>query len=209
MRVRITFAKTEAMRFTGHLDLYRTWERTMRRAGLPLAYTHGFKPHPRIVLASALPLGCTSQYELVDIWLEEPRRLDEIEASLSRSAPPGLQVLSVCEADLHEPALPMQIVASEFHIAFFSSLPELDERVEGLMQAESLPRTRRDKPYDLRPLILGIQHLPNDANGCQKIAVTLTARENATGRPEEVIRAIGGVPEQAHIHRTKLIFREN
>jgi radical SAM-linked protein len=48
------------MRYTGHLDLYRTWERTLRRAGLPLAYSQGFKPHPRIVLACALPLGCTT-----------------------------------------------------------------------------------------------------------------------------------------------------
>jgi radical SAM-linked protein len=206
MRARITFAKTEAMRFTGHLDLHRTWERTIRRSGLPLAYSQGFKPHPRIVLASALPLGCTSQDELVDIWLEESRPLDEIEASLSLSAPPGLQILSVCEAELHEPALPVQVTASEYEVTFLTPLPDLDQRADGLLMTQSLPRIRREKTYDLRPLILEIHRLPDDPGGCQKIALTLAARENATGRPEEVVRALGSEPEATNIHRTKLIL---
>ena len=59
------------MRFTGHLDLHRAWERTFRRAGLPLAYSQGFNPHPRLNLASALPLGFTSEGEVIDVWLEQ------------------------------------------------------------------------------------------------------------------------------------------
>ncbi len=59
-RLRLTFAKTAAMRYTGHLDLHTTWERTLRRARLPLAYSQGFHPQPKIQLASALPLGFTS-----------------------------------------------------------------------------------------------------------------------------------------------------
>ena len=55
MRARITFAKTEAMRYTGHLDLARALERTLRRAGLPLSYTQGFTPRARLHLACALP----------------------------------------------------------------------------------------------------------------------------------------------------------
>src|SRR5512136_2976263 len=116
MRLRITFAKTEAMRYTGHLDLHRTWERTLRRAGLPLAYSQGFKPHPRIVLASALPLGCTSQCEVVDVWLEEQLPLEQINDTLKRAMPPGLQVLEVAEVDPALPALPTQLAASEFRI---------------------------------------------------------------------------------------------
>src|SRR4030067_2785252 len=106
MRLRITFAKTEAMRYTGHLDLHRTWERTLRRAKLPLAYSQGFKPHPRIVLASALPLGCTSQHEIVDVWLERQESLSVIAARLSRAAPPGLRVLEVSEVAPNLPSLP-------------------------------------------------------------------------------------------------------
>src|SRR5512145_2496762 len=105
MRIRITFAKTTAMRYTGHLDLYRTWERTMRRARLPLAYTQGFRPHPRINLASALPLGFTGEREVVDIWLEQELPVDHIVEALQDASPPGLQVLEVESLDAKAPTL--------------------------------------------------------------------------------------------------------
>ena len=71
MRLRITFHKTAAMRYTGHLDLHKTWERTIRRARLPLAYSQGYHPQPRLNVASALPLGFTSECELLDLWLAD------------------------------------------------------------------------------------------------------------------------------------------
>ncbi len=95
IRLRITFAKTPAMRFTGHLDLHRAWERTFRRAGLPLAYSEGFNPHPRLNLASALPLGFTGQGEVIDAWLEQDLPLPEIQAALQRALPPGFQVAQI------------------------------------------------------------------------------------------------------------------
>jgi radical SAM-linked protein len=64
MRLRITFSKTGSLRYTGHLDLQTVWERTARRAGLPLAYTQGFHPGPRIQIASALPLGFIGHAEI-------------------------------------------------------------------------------------------------------------------------------------------------
>jgi radical SAM-linked protein len=70
MRIQITFSKTGAMRFTGHLDLHRAWERTFRRAALPLAYSQGYNPRPKMNLASALPLGFTSECEVIDVRLE-------------------------------------------------------------------------------------------------------------------------------------------
>ncbi len=78
-RVRILFAKTDAMRFIGNLDLHKAWERSCRRAGLPLAYSQGYNPQPKLNLASALPLGFTSQAELIDIWLEQVLPLAAIE----------------------------------------------------------------------------------------------------------------------------------
>ncbi|HLE27799.1 MAG TPA: TIGR03936 family radical SAM-associated protein, partial [Anaerolineales bacterium] len=72
-RLRLTFAKTAAMKFSGHLDLHKTWERTLRRARLPLAYSQGFNPQPRLQLASALPLGFTSECEVLDAWMEAPQ----------------------------------------------------------------------------------------------------------------------------------------
>ena len=89
MRVRITFSKTPAMRYTGHLDLHRAWERAFRRAGLPLAYSQGFHPGPRLNLACALPLGFTSECEIVDAWLDGDLALSEIETALTGALPPA------------------------------------------------------------------------------------------------------------------------
>ena len=69
MRVRITFSKQGALRFIGHLDLHRLWERAMRRANLPLTYSQGFHPQPKISLAAALPLGFSSRGEVLDARL--------------------------------------------------------------------------------------------------------------------------------------------
>ncbi len=208
MRIRITFAKSEPMRYTGHLDLHRTWERTLRRANLPLAYSQGFKPHPRIVLACALPLGCTSQQELVDIWLEEQIATKQIKAALQTAAPPGLHILEVAEVDPDLPALPTQVQASEYLITLRNPLQDMDEALQRLIAAGALPRIWRDKAYDLRPLILHIEHLPDDENGCQQIKVTLAAREGSTGRPEEVLSALGYEPEEARTQRIRLIFEK-
>lgn len=206
MRVRITFAKTDAMRFTSHLDLYRTWERTLRRARLPLAYSQGFRPHAHINLASALPLGFTGDQEVVDIWLETESPAGEIEAALEQAAPPGIQILQVEALDERAPTLQKQLEASEFRIIFLDPLPDLENRLSALLASESLPRERRGKNYDLRPLILSAERLPPDEQGHQRILTRLKAREGATGRPEELILALGGEPSSTRVHREKLLF---
>jgi len=207
MRIRITFAKTEAMRFTSHLDLHRTWERTFRRAGLPLAYTQGFNPHPRINLAAALPLGFTGSQEVVDTILEQELPLEEIIAALRRAAPPGLEILTLEEVPQGQPALQTRLIASEYVLTFLDPQPELEPRLQQLLDAPSLPRERRGKPYDLRPLIYSAALLPPDESGCQRVRLELSSREGATGRPDEVVHALTGDPLAARIHRTRLIFQ--
>ena len=206
MRIRILFAKTSDMRYTGHLDLHRTWERMIRRARLPLAYTQGFRPHPRINLASALPLGFTGEQEVVDIWLEEELPIEQVEDTLRIASPPGLRVLKVEMVDSKAPTLQTQMEASEFTITFLDPFPELGARIEEMLAAQTLPRERRGRAYDLRPLILDIERLPDDGEGHQRLRMRLSAQEGATGRPEEVILALGGDPEAARVHRERLIF---
>jgi len=206
MRLRIVFAKTEAMRFTGHLDLFRTWERTIRRAGLPLAYTQGYKPHPRINIASALPLGFTGENELVEIWLETDLPLEQITASLKQAAPPGLEIRQVEAANARSPNLQAILQASEYIITLLQPFPYLERRLAELLSAESLPRQRGGKNYDLRNLIITLENLPDDEQGHQRLLACLSAREAATGRPEEVILALGANPEMARIHRRRLIL---
>lgn len=206
MRIRITFAKTEAMRFTGHLDLHRAWERAFRRAGLPLAYTQGFSPHPRLNLASALPLGFTGEQEIIDAWLEHDLPILEIQAALSAALPPGLKISTIQPVELRAPTLQTELYASEFRITFLEPQPELPHRCTELLSASQILRQWRDKAYDLRPRILGLEMLPPDEDGRPRLLARLSARESATGRPEEVIAALGAAPEQARVHRTHLIF---
>lgn len=206
MRIRITFAKTGDMRYTGHLDLHRTWERTLRRAQLPLAYSQGFNPHPKINLASALPLGFTGEAEVVDVWLEQDLPLEAVEADLKRAAPPGIDIRLIERVDDRAPTLQTVLESSEYEVTLLEAVEDLDRRVEGLLARDSLPRVRRDKPYDLRPLVLTLEPIPPDEEGHARLLLRLTAQEGATGRPEEVLDELGVDPLTARVHRRQLIF---
>jgi radical SAM-linked protein len=207
-RIRVTFSKTEAMRFTSHLDLYKTWERAMRRAGLPLVYRRGFNPRPRLQLACALPLGFTSDCEVLDAWLNDHRSSEEeIAAALERAAPPGITVHSVQNVDPAAPALQTQIQSAIYLVILLEHVFDLEQRVKKLLLAGDLPRQRRGKPYDLRPLIESLEILPAGTAGQQRLGMRLAAEENHTGRPEEVLSALGVSPLLGRIHRTGLILR--
>src|SRR5688500_7774877 len=88
-RVRLTFSKEGALRYIGHLDLVRMWERACRRAKLPLAYTLGFTPHPRLTLAAPLALGVTSAAELMDVYLREALPAGEVAERVGPQLPAG------------------------------------------------------------------------------------------------------------------------
>ena len=206
MRIRLTFSKTEAMRYTGHLDLHRTWERTFRRACLPLAYSQGFHPQPRLNLACALPLGFTSQCEVLDAWLETDLPLAEIATSLNPALPPGLLIQDIAEVDGRGPALQTQVQSADFIITLLDAPADLDERLVGLLSAAQILRQRRGKPYDLRPLIEKLEHLPTPAGAQQQLSTRLAAREAATGRPEELLAALDIPFEKTRVHRTGLVF---
>lgn len=206
-RYRIRFAKTEAMRFTGHLDLHRAWERTFRRADLPLAYSQGFSPHPRIQLAAALPLGMLGEAELLDVWLEQAINPGELLERARRAAPPGIGVVDVQLADRKEASLQQRVEAALFEATPGERISpiELAARIAQLVSQESLERQRRGKTYDLRPLILEIE-AGGDPASAPSLRMTLTARESATGRPEEVMAALKLDPTIARITRLGLVL---
>ncbi len=221
MRLRITFSKSGALRYTGHLDLHSIWERTARRAGLPLAYTQGFHPGPKLQLASALPLGFIGRAEIVDMWLnesggDEPRPYADL---LQPAAPPGLVISSVDVVDEHSPALQTQVASAEYEVTLLEPVEGcgLVEKISTLLAAVSIPRERRGKTYDLRPLIEALTSLrlppfPEQMGGEQegsgvRVFMRLAAREGATGRPEEVLDALGIPFETTRIERTRLLLK--
>lgn len=210
MRLRVVFSKSGPLRYTGHLDLHSIWERTIRRAGLPLAYTQGFRPGPKIQLASALPLGIIGRAEIVDLWLLDEAAVGGREAqALQSAAPPGLGILSLEQVDERSPALQTQVVSAEYEVTLLDSPDEalLKERLAALLGAASLPRERRGKAYDLRPLIESLETVPGDGSGETRLFMRLAARDGATGRPEEVLASLEIPVEAARIERTRLILK--
>ena len=194
------------MRYTSHLDLHRSWERTIRRASLPLAYSHGFNPRPKINLASALPLGFTSYCELIDIWLESQMPIEEIKTALESAQPPGLEILDIEDIQLDSPKLQKQVKASEYLITFCETIPDLASRLQHLLDSDSVIRNRRGKDYDLRGLIEDAKYLSINDTDHQRISLRLTTQDNATGRPDEVLAEMDVPFHTANIKRTRIVL---
>ena len=209
MRARITFSKQGALRYTGHLDLHRLWERAMRRADLPLSYSQGFHPQPKISIAAALPLGFSSLGEVLDVRFNADIPTEEIATRLKDNLPPDIQVTKVESVDEHEPALQTQVLSATYDVHLTEPIDgsELKRKVEDLLASESLPRERRSKFYDLRPLIETLD-VHAEVDGKVWLQMKLAARDGATGRPEEVLNALGIEPEYTRVERSRLIFQE-
>ena len=203
VRYRITFGKGRELRFTGHLDLHHAWERTFRRAKLSLAYSEGFSPRPKINIGAALPLGCTSEAVLVDIELDQEIEVDQLIQALSTAAPPGLIISEIEIIPGGSPKLQKLIESSEYLIPIPSEGTEtLQPLIEAMLSSEKLPRVRRGKEYDLRPLI---EELSLAAPS--ELRLRLAARSSATGRPDEVLRALELDPTPLIPHRVRLFLK--
>ncbi|MDW7755503.1 MAG: TIGR03936 family radical SAM-associated protein [Brevefilum sp.] len=206
-RIRVLYAKGESLRFTGHLDMQRLWERLLRRSSLPVRYSQGYHPRARLNLASALPLGFVSDAELLDFWMNEPLPINEIYARLSDAAPPGLTIKEVLQVPLSEDALQVQMAASEFEVEFFDpqDVEVLNKKVNDFLAQDTIMRSRRKKVYDLRPLVMEINVIGRE-NGQLALQMKLRAEEGATGRPDEVLDQMGFSNTEYLVYRTKLLF---
>jgi len=206
-RIRVQYAKGEALRFTGHLDLQRLWERTLRRSRLPIRYSQGYHPRARLNLASALPLGFVSDDELLDFWMDEPRPLDQVLARLTAAAPPGLKIKASQSVDLSEDALQVRMKASEFVVTFFDPQDQADlgRKAAILLDRNQIQRVRRKKAYDLRALILNLEVIIHPS-GEPGLWMRLLAEPGATGRPDDLLDELG-YPNTAYlVRRTQLIL---
>ena len=221
-RIRIKFAKEGALRYVGHLDLHHIWQRSIRRASLPLVYSQGFHPQPKIQLASALALGFSSQAEVVDIWIEKDAEWDL--KKLQAAVPEGIRILDMQEVELHGPALQTQIESAEYEVTLLDEISanELDKRLASIMDAESILRPKRKKKrkrytsapqtYDLRPLVLELTALtpnpsPSGRGEQLRIFMRLMAQEGATGRPDEILKEMEIPIEAARVERKVLNFK--
>lgn len=209
-RLRVTFAVEGAWSYASVLDLGRAWERLLRRARLPLAYSQGYNPHPRLQFAAALPVGYTSLGEMVDLWLAERVLPQEAAQAMAQQSPPGLGILEVEEVPLAAPSLQGLIRAAEYRVWLVTLLSSEAVRaaLEQLLAQEQIPRRRRKKDhladYDLRPLIFRLEYR-STIGTTHEVEMLLRCGQAGSGRPEEILEAAGLPVEDRVIQRLRLL----
>lgn len=195
-----TFAKTESVRWLGHLDILRTFERAIRRAGLPIAFSNGFNPRERISFASALSTGVTGAAEPALLELTTPVDAEQLVQQLNEALPPGIRV-NACEevADAGSRDLLNAFAAAEY--AVVCGCPEnappeaVTEAICGLMAQPSIEITRsregRTKTLNIRPYIFHLALCPESLAG-ERLTLNMTVALGETGnaRPGEVVTAL-------------------
>jgi radical SAM-linked protein len=203
-RVRARWGKQGKLRFVSAIDLGRLWERALRKADLPIAYSEGFSPHPKVSFPDALPLGYASTGEYVELTFTHPVAVSPSVAQLNVAFPTGLAVLDAHPVADGAPKLAKHLRASLWTMDYrleAAAADALPGAVEALLAAERLPveRQRKGAPIevDLRPAIHQISLLdPHpDAPQMRRVAVVLHHLEPPV-RPSEVHLAL-----HDHIHR--------
>jgi len=205
-RLRVTFARGDLLRYITHLDLMRSWERAIKRAGLPLAYSEGFTRHPQIALAAPLPVGATAEGELMDAFLEQAMDAGEFRVRLAAQTPPGLTIEQVEEVPLALPSLQSLVREWRWRVQFppATDTATLRTRVEDFLARETFPweqqREKEIRRYDLRALVLelAVEERPEGP------ALVSRFKAEAGGRPEQLTAALGFDPRQVRIHRLML-----
>lgn len=215
-RVRILYAKEERIKFISHQDEFRAWERALRRSELPLLYKRGFNPQPHIQFASPLGVGFSGRKEPVDIVFSPPVPLAELRQRLAAVLPPGLTVVELVEVPLKTPALQNVLAGADYSIRLYAE-PETEtailRRIRELLQRRVVWRERERKGkryrYNLRPLILELGYRGYDAQEeAHVLALRVQQRSGATGRPDEVVAALGLDDYPRSLCRERLYFED-
>jgi radical SAM-linked protein len=212
-RLRLVFAKKSRIKYISHLDLALVWERALRRARIPLAYSQGFNPRPKMQFASGLPLGATGVAEILDIVVNEPISPAEVSTRIGPALPAGLQLHSVEQVPLKSPTLQSLLRQAKYRVLVETDLPAetLIERIDKLLAADKLIQTRRrrkkEEAFDLRPWLHELR-LESVAAGEACLQMRLTAGQFGNLRPEEVLKTLDLADNWAEIERTRLIFED-
>jgi len=210
-RLRLRFSRGEELKYVSHLDLMRLWERALRRAGIPIAYSEGFSPHPRISLAAPLPVGVTSEAELMDVVVQKVVSPYFFMQNTKPQLPRGMEVFEVLQVPLTAPSLQSQTQFIDYRVSDRSdrTADEIRGAINATLQAEKLPwhhmRDTGPRFYDLRPLIEDLS-LVSWLDHIFTLGMRLRCDTRGTGRPEQVTAALGLTEHPGLVHRTKIIL---
>lgn len=219
MRLRIRFAKIGKIRFTSHRDTARIWERGLRRVGLPVAYSEGFTPRPRISFGLALPTGYESEAEYLDVELDgEAAKLSGLAAdsdaaglsglagALTEATPAGITVPAAVGIDRAEPSLQEAVTSCTWRIdvggvdetAAAAAVARALDAGEILITRERKGRTVTD---DIRPQIVSLDATTATADGVRLIA-ELGTKPRAL-RPAELLAGLDPSPRELRVCRLR------
>jgi radical SAM-linked protein len=210
-RLRVKFYRGEELKFISHLDIIRLWVRAMRRAQIPIEYTEGFSPHPRISLAVPLSVGVTADNELLDISITKVVSAHWFMETVNRQLPDGLKVIEATPIGPNVPSLQSQVCFTQYQVLLQTGKGEEDVKnmIDLILGAESIPwhheRDTGRKNYDLRMLIDDIWLVESGAGTCL-LGMILRCDEGGSGRPEQVALALGFPEYPLSIKRTKLLL---
>ena len=200
-RLRVRYAKRGRLRFTSHRDFSRAFERAVFRAQVPMAYSSGFNPHPRISYAGAAPTGAASEAEYLELGLAAVVDPARIHAALAGALPDGLDVVEVVEAP--GGSLADLLEASCWRIELATPPAALEAAVAAFLNASEVPVERMTKKglrrFDCRPPVISLR--VSAAEGPAALDLLLRHAEPAV-RPDDVLSGItavsgleiGGVP---------------
>lgn len=191
-RLRIRYAKRGRLRFTSHRDFSRAFERAVARARIPMAYSSGFNPHPRISYAGAAPTGSASEAEYLEIALAQVVDPAAVHDSLTEAMPDGLDLLEVAESP--GGALADLLQASRWAIDLAVPLAPAQEAVEAFLAAEEIPVERMTKKgmrsFDARGAVASLSATAVDAG--TRLDLLLRHVEPAV-RPDDVVTGLRGL----------------
>lgn len=234
-RLRVWFGKLGDMALVSHLDLARLFDRAMRRASVPVAFTGGYHPGPRIAFASALSLGTTSTEEIVDFELTERMDVVGFQSKLVAQLPVGIPVYRVEEVEVKSPSLSQMLEKAEYILKVrntgYSSedsteefCPRIDEEklnwqgwVEAIGNSESIlweqmTKSGKLKVVNLRERLFELEFLeyPSQTEGIIRY-VGSYQNDGTLLRPQHIIYMLEQVSQQEfdllHAHRAKLFLR--
>jgi radical SAM-linked protein len=195
-KLRLRYAKRGPLRFASHRDLARALERALRRARVPMAFSAGFSPHPKISYVGAAPTGAASEAEYVEIGLAERRDPEEVRAALDASLPPGIDVLECVEA-LGPGSLADRIDATTWRVELPGVAPaELAAAVEAFLAADVVTVEKRTKnglrDIDARPAVAAAS--AGEEAGCAILHMVVRQVTPAV-RPDDVLAALAAVAD--------------
>jgi len=210
-RLRLKFSRGPQLKFLSHLDLMRLWERVFRRADVGMVYSEGFSPHPRISLAAPLAVGVTSKAELMDVFLGLRTTPGNFIQKVAPQLPDGISIIDIQPVILEAPSLQSRLRFAEYAVEIEAQQEtgDVESSLKSLLALDTLPwhhtRDTGERFYDLRPLLEDLW-IAGKKDVVYTIGMRLRCDSSGSGRPEQVIKALGFAATPASIERTKLIF---